>query len=386
MLKRLAGPLWALVTGFAALGGVGSVLMTRQPEFYHRWGLDNAEWGWVLFSGGLGGVLAYPLNRALLLRWGSRTMLHRFGTAGGIVLALIPWLPGLPGLLAGLFLQGMIYNGVSVAINHQAAQWELRQGRRMMGRLHATFFIGSVLSAFISGLLAAAGVNLAVHMAAVGLLAALVHRAAAATLRAEVTPPPDQVDVRPAADAWLGLGLLLCWCTVLESGVMGWASVYLSQALHAADSVAGFGLAVFSGAMALGRLASDGLVNRYGGARLVRLGGCLCAAALLLAAWLQAMPLALLAFAVTGLGLAAAAPVIFSAAGRMGGEALALVAGLGALGGLLGPLLLGRVASLLSLEWVLSLLAAVSVVIAWQARVLGERGVRAVSLNEVMRS
>lgn len=386
MLKRLAGPLWALVTGFAALGGVGSVLMTRQPEFYQRWGLDNAEWGWVLFSGGLGGVLAYPLNRALLLRWGSRTMLHRFGTAGGIVLGLIPWLPGLSGLLAGLFLQGMIYNGVSVAINHQAAQWELHQGRRMMGRLHATFFIGSVLSAFVSGLLAAAGVNLALHMAAVGLLAALVHRAAAATLRAETAAPMEQVEVRPAVDAWLGLGLLLCWCTVLESGVMGWASVYLSQALHAADSVAGFGLAVFSGAMAVGRLFSDGLVNRYGGARLVRFGGCLCAVALFLAAWLPAMPLALLAFAATGLGLAAAAPVIFSAAGRMGGEALALVAGLGALGGLLGPLLLGRVASLLSLEWVLSLLAMVSAVIAWQARVLGDHGARAVSLSEVTRS
>lgn len=381
MLKRLAGPLWALVTGFAALGGVGSVLMTRQPEFYHRWGLDNAEWGWVLFSGGLGGVLAYPLNRALLLRWGSRTMLHRFGTAGGIVLGLIPWLPGLPGLLAGLFLQGMIYNGVSVAINHQAAQWELHQGRRMMGRLHATFFIGSVLSAFVSGLLAAAGVNLALHMAAVGLLAALVHRAAAATLRAEAAAPAEQVDVRPAVDAWLGLGLLLCWCTVLESGLMGWASVYLSQALHAADSVAGFGLAVFSGAMAVGRLFSDGLVNRYGGARLVRFGGCLCAVALFLAAWLPTMPLALLAFAATGLGLAAAAPVIFSAAGRMGGEALALVAGLGALGGLLGPLLLGRVASFLSLPSVLLILAGVSAVIAWQARVLESRGGPAVSLS-----
>ena len=30
-------------------------------------------------------MLAYPLNRWLLARWGSRGMLHRFGTAGGIV-------------------------------------------------------------------------------------------------------------------------------------------------------------------------------------------------------------------------------------------------------------------------------------------------------------
>lgn len=374
MLKYLAGPLWALVTGFAALGGVGSVLMTRQPEFYHRWGLDNAEWGWALFAGGLGGVLAYPLNRWLLARWGSRVMLHRFGTAGGVVLAAIPWLPGLPGLLAGLFVQGMIYNGVGVSINHQAAQWELRQGTRMMGRLHATFFIGSVLSAVISSLLAALGVSLALHMAAVGLVAALIHRSAAAALEAEAAAAGTPTAVHHAPDSWLGLGLLCCYCTVLESGVMGWASVYLNQRVQASESLSGIGLALFSGAMAVGRLFSDGLVTRHGALRIVRTGATVCALALALAAWLHTLPAALLAFAATGLGLAAAAPVIFSVAGRMGGEALALIAGLGALGGLLGPVLLGRVASFVSLDWVLATLAAVSLAIGWQAGVLAGGG------------
>lgn len=370
MLKFPAGPMWALVTGFAALGGVGSVLMTRQPEFYHRWSLDNAEWGWALFAAGLGGVLAYPLNRWLLARWGSRVMLRRCGTVGGIVLAAIPWLPGVPGLLAGLFAQGVIYNGVSVAINQQASQWELQRGTRMMGRLHATFFIGSVLSAFISSLLAALAVSLPLHMAAVGLVAALVHRTAAAQLEAEATWSAAPVAVHHAPESWLGVGLLFCWCSVLESGVMGWASAYLNQSLKASESLSGIGLALFSGAMAVGRLFSDGLVTRHGALRIVRTGAIACAISLALAAWLQQLPLALLAFAVTGLGLAAAAPVIFSVAGRMGGEALALIAALGALGGLIGPVLLGRIASYLPLDWVLAALAAVAVAIARQATVL----------------
>lgn len=386
MLKFPAGPLWALVTGFAALGGVGSVLMTRQPEFYQRWSLDNAEWGWALFATGLGGVLAYPLNRWLLARWGGRGMLHRFGTAGGIVLAAIPWLPGVPGLYAGLFAQGVIYNGVGVAINQQASQWELQRGTRMMGRLHATFFLGSVLSAFISSLLAALAVGLPLHMAAVGLVAALIHRAAAATLEAEAARSTTPVAMHHAPESWLGLGLLFCWCTVLESGVMGWASVYLNQSLQASESLSGIGLALFFGAMAVGRLFSDGLVTRHGALRIVRTGAIACAISLALAAWLQQLPVALLAFAVTGLGLAAAAPVIFSVAGRMGGEALALIAGLGALGGLLGPVILGRIASYASLDWVLATLAAVAVAIARQAAALdagGEdrlRGRSAVSL------
>lgn len=370
MSKCLGGPLWALVTGFAALGGVGSVLMTRQPEFYQRWHLDNAEWGWALFATGLGGVLAYPLNRWLLARWGARGMLHRFGTAGGVVLAAIPWLPGVPGLLAGLFAQGVIYNGVGVAINQQASHWEVQRGTRMMGRLHATFFIGSVLSAFLSSLLAALAVGLALHMAAIGLVAALIHRAAAATLEAEAARSATPAAVHHAPESWLGLGLLFCWCTVLESGVMGWASVYLNQSLKAGESLSGIGLALFSGAMAVGRLFSDALVTRHGALRVVRTGAIACAVSLALAAALHQLPVALLAFAVTGLGLAAAAPVIFSVAGRMGGEALALIAGLGALGGLLGPVILGRVASYLSLDWVLATLAVVAVAIARQAAVL----------------
>jgi MFS family permease len=372
MRNHLAGPIAALVTGFAALGAIGSILMTRQPEFFHRWALDNVEWGWALFSAGLGGVLAYPLNRWLLGRWGSRLMLRRFGIAGGIVLAAIPWLPGVAGLFAGLFAQGVIYNGVGVSINQQASQWELKREARMMGRLHATFFVGSVLSAFLSGLLVALGVGLPLHMAAMGLASALLYRAAAASLQAGAPAEAAPAVVHPAAGSCRELGLLFCWCTVLESGVMGWASVYLSQSLKTSDSLAGVGLALFSGAMAVGRLFSDGLVTRHGAARLVRLGGGACAVALMLAAWSNTLPVALLAFAVTGLGLAAAAPVIFSVAGRMGGEALALIAGLGALGGLLGPLLLGRVANVLSLDGVLIALALVSAVICWQAGAVGE--------------
>lgn len=364
-------PILALATGFAVLGGVGSVLMTRQPEFYQRWALDNAEWGWALFALGLGGVLAYPVNRWLLARWGSRLLLLRFGLAGGFVLCALPWLPGLGGLLSGLFLQGVIYNGVSVAINQQASHWELRRGTRMMGRLHATFFFGSVASALFSSLLATLHFDLALHLALVGVVGALSHRAVARALAIDDAAfPPVAAPVAP--EGWRGLGLLFCWCTVLESGVMGWASVYLNQTLGASDNISGAGFAVFAAAMALGRLASDTFALRYGAFAVVRAGGIACGFALGLASLVSSLPLALVAFAVTGLGLAAAAPAIFSAAGRMGGAALALTASLGAVGGLLGPLVLGRIANWLTIDWILAMLGAIGFLIAHQARALAE--------------
>lgn len=367
------GPLWAIVNGFTALGAAAAVLVSRQPEFFRVWALTKSDWGWVLFAAGLGAVLSYPINRRALARWGSDTMLLRFGVAGGVLLAAIPWLPALPGLLAGIFLQGAIYSGVGVAINHLAAKWELEQGRRMMGRLHAMFFVGGVISALLSSLLGAVGVDLTLHMAGVGLLAAGLHASAAISLSnrfAAVAPAPGEALHKP--DHGRALGRLFGWCMVLEGGVMGWASVYLNQGLKASEGISGIGLAVFSGAMAVGRILSDRLVGRHGAAALVRSGAALCALALALAAALKQLPVALLAFAATGFGLASAAPAVFSAAGRRSGDAVALVAGIGALGGLLGPLALGRIASALSLDWVLAALAAVGLVIARLAGALAE--------------
>ncbi|MFN3986747.1 MAG: MFS transporter [Rhodocyclaceae bacterium] len=363
-------PLWAMVNGFAALGAVGSVLVARQPEFELRWALHAGTWGWVLFAAGLGGVMAYPVNRWVLTHWGSRTMLRRLGTLGALVTALIPWLPGLPGLLAGMFVQAVLYNGVGVAVNHQAAQWELHRGVRMMGRLHATFYIGSMASAFASGVIATTGMSLEAHMALVALLVGVLHRHAAGALPR--APLEDAATtVRPPVDpAWVSLGIVTACHAVVESGIMGWSVIYLHQSLQADAGVAGLGLALFAGAMALGRFATDALVSWLGPARVVVSGALACALALLGAAAIGSLAVALGALIVSGLGLAAIAPVLFSAAGRIGGEALARVFALGAVGGLFGPLLLAQVATRLSLAAVIAALAVVAVLMAWQARVL----------------
>lgn len=363
----------ALASGFVTLGIVTSVLMTRQPEFQARWALDAGEWGWALFAGGLGGVLAYPINRSFLARLGSRAMISRFGIAGGVTMALIPWLPGLPGLLLGLFLQGMIYSGVGVAVNQQAAEWELRHATRMMGRLHATFYVGSMVSAFVSSALAAVGLALWLHMAAVGLIAALLHCWTARQLPPPDSPAGEGGALRPIpAGAWQSLAVLAACHGIVESGVMGWSAIYLHQGLQATESAAGLGLALFSGAMALGRFLTDGMVSRFGPARVIAAGALACGAALGSSAALGALPAAMCGLAVSGLGLAAAAPIIFSAAGRMGGQTLALVASFNAVGGLLGPPVLGQVAKMVSLGAVMAVLAAVCLVMAWHARALCE--------------
>lgn len=363
----------ALITGFASMGVVGSVLMTRQPEFQSLWSLDAAEWGWVLFAVGFGGVMSFPINRWFLARIGSRAMIGRFGIAGGLVMALIPWLPGLEGLLAGMFLQGMIYNGVSVAVNQQAAEWELREKTRMMGRLHATFYVGSMLSAFVSGALAASGLPLWMHMTVVGALAAALHVWVGRRLPPETAGAENPSSTPIPAGAWQGLAVLAGCHGVVESGIMGWSAIYLHQGLQASESVAGMALAVFAATMAVGRFLTDAVVTRFGPVAVIGAGSLLCGAGLVLAVVGATTGTMFAGLAACGLGLAAVAPVFFSAAGRLGGQTLALIASFNAIGGLIGPPVLGQVAKMWSLATVFGVLAVMCVVMAWNARVLRQR-------------
>ena len=154
------------------------------------------------------------------------------------------------GLLAGMFLQGMIYNGVSVAVNQQAAEWELREKTRMMGRLHATFYVGSMLSAFVSGALAASGLPLWTHMTVVGVLAAALHVWVGRRLPPE-TPGAENPSSTPIpAGAWQGLAVLAGMA--LSNALVGLAGALFAQTQGGADISMGVGTIVIGLAAGLG--------------------------------------------------------------------------------------------------------------------------------------
>ncbi|HZH06214.1 MAG TPA: hypothetical protein VEY69_06025, partial [Lautropia sp.] len=93
----------------------------------------------------------------------------------------------------------------------------------------------------------------------------------------------------------------------------------------------------------------DGLVQRLGPVRVVRGGGVLVALGLGVTLLAGSVPIALIGFAFVGAGLAAAFPVLISAAGRTPGvptgTAIAAVATAGYTGFLVGPPAIGLVSA-----------------------------------------
>lgn len=124
--------------------------------------------------------------------------------------------------------------------------------------------------------------------------------------------------------------------------------------------------------MTVGRLSGTALLERLGQTRTLVAGGALAALGMLLGALAPTTWLALLGFAVTGLGLANIFPVAVARAGALAGPSgVAAASTLGYGGMLLGPPAIGFLADWFSLPVALTtvaLLAAAAALIAYSAR------------------
>ena len=133
-----------------------------------------------------------------------------------------------------------------------------------------------------------------------------------------------------------------------EGSVTDWSAVYLNDEAGASEALAAGGLTAFSLAMAVGRLSGDRLAERLGPVAVVRVGGLLAAAGLAAALATAEPAPGIAGFAVMGLGLAAAFPLVIAAAARAQGTeeaaAIAAVSGTGYVGLTAGPATIGLLA------------------------------------------
>jgi predicted MFS family arabinose efflux permease len=372
-MNKLSRPLWALTGCFISLGVVGNTLFARYPALQAQFQLSAADWGWTLFALGLGGLTAYPLNRLLLLRWGSQAMIQRCGVLLGFWMVGVPWAFNTLQLWLAVYVLGVLVNAISVGVNNQAAQMELSSGQRNMGKLHAMFYFGTTFSALLSSGLVASDCGIRMHFGLMGAILAGAYWQLADRLLPDKARLDDRSGVALPNSRMAGLGVMAACAALVEGGVNGWITLYLHDVLGASESVAALGIAVFSVAMMIGRFLTDSHADRWGALRLVRLGTFVAAMALGLAVISHSLLLMFFALVVVGLGQAAIFPLVFSTAGRLGGNAISGVASMGSGGGLVGPLLLGRVAAASSLPGVLLAVAGGLLALSWRAKSLHDR-------------
>ncbi len=371
---------------FAVLGIASGVWLARIPAVKHHLGLSDGLLGLALLAAPVGLVVAIPLANWGVHRFGSRMQVPVAGVIAPLLAISLGFAPSMAALMAGLFGYGLFGGLLDVAMNAQAVQVERRYGRPLMSSFHACYSFGGLAGSLLGGLFALVGIGAGVNFAVVDLPLALVAVLAARWLVHDAAPAAGSAaaDPHPVGGIWtmwtlplLLLGLLAVCSLLGEGSADGWSAVYLHDNLHASAAVAALAFAAFSVAMAFGRLAGDRLAARLGSDRLMRRCGLLAAAGLLIALASGSPVGAIIGFALFGAGLSSTFPLLLSAAGNVyparPAVGIARVAGLGYLGMMAGPVLIGGLASAFGLTVALVLPLLLALFVALGAGVVRQR-------------
>jgi len=368
---------------FLAAGMAMSAWAPLVPFAQARTGVEPGQLGLLLLCLGIGSLLAMPVTGVLAARFGCRRIVLLSGLGCCLVFPFLAMAPTAWSLALVLFLFGATIGTLDVAMNIQAVIVEKEYDGALMSGFHGLFSVGGIVGAGGMTLMLWAGLDLVasslVLAAAVGLV--LVY-AGPHLLR---DPAPSERDAPLFAmprGAVVLIGALCSLVFLAEGAVLDWSAVFLTSGGGFTAGQGGLGYAAFAVAMTVGRLNGDKLVQRWGGARLLLLGG-LCAALGFFSVVLAPSPwIALAGFALIGTGASNIVPVLFSAAGSQkdmpASLAISAITTIGYAGILAGPGLIGFVAHAFGLQLAFAGLACGMLLVAVSAR-MGVASLRSAS-------
>jgi MFS family permease len=389
------------VTAFFAFDGfVFATWAVRIPAVKAATGASPAELGVALLGVSGGAIATMALSGMLCRRFGAVRVL----LAGAAWLSLALLLPALArsavALGLALVVFGIGYGCVNVAANTVAVDVVAALRRPVMPSFHAAWSLGGLAGAAIGGLLAphlsplphfaiATILGLAVTvMAGRVLLTTALPTATAVPAEGDLSAFNDEIGsgtagsraaaataatavARDQAHVWrvvLLLGVLAACAAYGEGSISDWGALRL-HGLGAGAGLAAIGYAAFALAEAGGRLAGTSLLTRFGQRAVLVSGGLATCAGMLCAALAPSIPVVVAGFALAGLGVANAFPAAMTRVGVLAGpHGVAIASTLGYGGFLLGPPLIGFLASAVGLGpslTTVSVLALVGAAIGW---------------------
>ncbi|KAA8879828.1 MFS transporter [Nocardia colli] len=347
----------AVFTVFGLNGFLLAMWVVHIPPITDRTGVAKSTLGMFILLMAGAGIVGMRIAGPLADRFGSRTLV----AAAAIIASVAVVGPGLatgPVTLAiALACFGFGNGALDVSMNTQAVHVERAYGRPIMAAFHALFSGGGLLGSLLGAATLRAGLDIRITLtsAAIGCVA-LTFAALPRLLRdagpkpSIAEPQPDGTEDRPS-DARehrrkvLALAMI-AFAVLLTEGVAGdWSTLQMREHLDADAATAALAFGAFSVAMTAGRLATDRVSGAFGRVAVVRYGMLISALGLALILASPWIPLTLLGWALTGLGLSGSVPQIFTAAGNLGsGKAatdMSRVFSVGYLGLLAGPAVIG---------------------------------------------
>jgi MFS family permease len=358
---------------FVLDGTLVGMWLVQIPAVEKRVGVSNATLGSLLVLLGLGAFIGMQVAGRLADRFGTRVVVR----TSGVLCAACLVLPGLardPWTLAGSLLVFGFANGcLDVSMNAHAVHVEKAYKRPIMAAFHAAFSVGGVIAALVGGRAISLGVSPAATLGVAGaagiVIALLPARSLLATTPDAGTAPagssraagrqaPGRGTKRRTVPAriWI-LAALALMCMLCEGVADDWSTLEAKTILGVPAGTAAFAYGTFAAAMTIGRLLADRVSRRFGSAAVLRYGAAAGTVGVTVVAFSPSIWMALAGWALFGLGLSGCVPQLFSAAGHTdpaaAGTNVSRVAGLGYLGMLTGPTVIGWMTRLVALNYAL---------------------------------
>ncbi|MEM8510413.1 MAG: MFS transporter [Bacteroidota bacterium] len=323
------------------------------PSVKEKLGIDKSELGFALFFLSFGVFTMFPLASKIINRFGVGKV-----TWWGVVLcsvsALLPLIASDYYLLCGsLFFFGASNGLTDIAMNTLVTELEKEDKVQFMSAAHGFFSLGGVVAGLSSFLIPAFD-NPVLHMAMIVVLVLLISLFCKQQyVHLKAAPVEKEPFSLKLFKPLFILGVISFLSMGSEGAIVDWSALFLKEITLAPEALIGSGFLAFSVTMTLGRFLGDGISERIGSIQIVALGGIV--AILGFCAVLSGYTaLAILGFALNGLGFSVMVPELFRIGGKIKGvessQGVAFIAGSGYSGFLIGPVILGFLAETYSLR------------------------------------
>jgi MFS family permease len=358
---------FAFIVGlFAAFGLTYGLWVVVLADLKHALDLSPGALGAALTLGTFASLPAMFLGGPLIDRLGTRYVIMTAALMMAAAMMGFFWVNHYAILILVLLILFGASGVYDVGINAAAVNYEQIRQRRVLTYFHAAFSGAGALGALMAGTLLYAQVPFrAIYLFIAGLLTGmgiLVWRSRRLPTQSTATQGVKTTHLYKAPVIVL-LGVITALGMLSEGTLEAWSAIYLRSYLELPTLLGASGVAVFHGAMLLGRLGAAPMVARLSRKTLLQGAGFMAAAGMTLALSSETPAVILAGFLVVGLGLALVVPVGFSLAGDLAsgrtGEATAAIAVMSYIGFLVGPAFIGTLA-----EWLGLRLALATVVVA----------------------
>jgi MFS family permease len=366
-----------VLSGFFFLTGICfASWASRIPDIKMQLGLSDGAFGAILFFLPIGSFLGIPISGSLTAMQGSKKIVIIASIVYPLTLVALGFAHTTTLLAIGLFLFGIAGNMFNVSINTQAAALSKLFDKSITSRFHGFWSLAGFSGGLLGGFFVAHSISPIqqfIFVAMVGWL--FLFLAHSYLLPGE--PNKNHVSKiwnKPSPLMWQ-FGLIAFTNMICEGMMFDWSGVYFQDVVKVSSEWRTTGYICFMGAMTIGRMFSDSLINYWGARKQLILSGLVVTFGLIIATAFPHLVISSVGFLLVGFGVSSVIPTIYGTVGRTTevsqvSVALASVSSVGFFGFLIGPPIIGFLSQAIGLRWAFLTVSSLGIITALRANQL----------------